>query len=265
LTLIFAITLPFVVFVLFGTPAPAAEPKTIYVGTQPDFPPFCYTNESGTPTGYDVELVRKIFAKLPEYKLEFQVSAWDGIFLGLESNKTQMIADNLTRNEERETKYYVSEPYYFIQMMIVVKKGRTDIKTLEDLYGKTLELVVGTAPALVIEKWNEERGNKIKLQYTKATTYTDPLQDVANGRVDAYLENAVNLAYVIKELDLDIEATGDPVYSVPVAFAYRRDALGLELRDKVDSVLAEFIADGTLRDLAVEWTGSDSSIPRKEK
>ncbi|ATW28017.1 transporter substrate-binding domain-containing protein [Candidatus Formimonas warabiya] len=232
-------------------------PKTIYVGTQPDYPPFDYADESGALTGYDIELVREIFKRLPEYKLEFLPTAWDGITLGLDSNRTQMIADQMTVNEEREKKYYLSEPYFSNEVYLVVKKGRTDIKSLEDLKGKTLELVVGTTPATAIEEWNEANGNQIKIQYTKATNYTDPLNDVANGRVDAYVEFKINADAVIKEQGLQIETVGEPVFELPVAFVYRRDELGKELKEKIDAVMQELKADGTMGDLSVKWTGGD--------
>lgn len=235
-----------------------SEAKTIYVGTQPDFPPFLYEDENGKLTGYDIEVVEEIFSRLPEYKLEFKPTSWDGITLGLDSNKTQMIADQMTYNEERAEKYYLSEPYFTSEIYIIVKKGRTDIQSLEDLKGKTLELVVGTTPTTLVEKWNEENGNEINLQYTEATNYTDPLQDVANGRVDAYVENIVNLNQVVKDLNLEVEAAGEPILSTPVVFVYRKDEVGAELKEKIDAILADLKEEGFLSQKSTEWTGSDT-------
>lgn len=236
---------------------PETSPKTIYVGTQPDFPPFDYTDESGNLTGYDVELIREINKHLPEYKFEFVVTPWDGITLGLDSNKTQIIADQMSKNEEREKKYYLSEPYFTNQMFIIVKKGRTDIQSLDDLKGKTLELVVGTTPALKVEEWNAANGKQINIKYTKATNYSDPLQDVANGRVDAVIEGPVNLKAVVQKQNLQIEAVGKPVLDLPVYFIFRKDELGKELKGKVDTVIKHLKEDGTMKALSVKWTGGE--------
>jgi ABC-type amino acid transport substrate-binding protein len=173
-----------------------------------------------------------------------------------------MLADNLAANQEREEKYLLSIPYYTSADYIVVKKGRTDIQSLEDLKGKTLELVVGSTQALAIEKWNEEHGGEIKIQYTNAKNYTDPLQDVAFGRVDAYVENLANLQRVIKDQNIDVEGVGDPVLTLPIVYLFRRDALGNELKAKVDPIIEGFKKDGTLAALSKEWTGSDAYVPK---
>ena len=49
-------------FTLTGT---SLAQQTIVVGTQPDYPPFCYLDEKGVATGYDLELLRKIFDLYP--------------------------------------------------------------------------------------------------------------------------------------------------------------------------------------------------------
>jgi L-cystine transport system substrate-binding protein len=237
------------------------EPVTIVVGTQPDFPPFCFQDENGRATGYDLELLRQIFAALPEYKIEFLLSSWDGIFIGLESNKTQMLADNLAFNDTRAAKYYLSKPYYKSMDYLVTKKGRFDIQSLEDLEGKTLALVVGSTQSLIIEKWNEEHGNIINIQYTKATNYSDPLQDVANGRVDAYVENLVNFNAVVKEQNLELQVVGDPVISSPIVIVFRKDEQGLELKTKIDREIDRLRSAGILKPLALEWTGSTMGVP----
>ncbi|MDR1109417.1 MAG: transporter substrate-binding domain-containing protein [Deltaproteobacteria bacterium] len=245
----------------FGQAKAQQAPQTVIVGTQPDFPPFCFADGNGRLTGYDLEILRIIFENLPEYKLDFLPSSWDGITIGLESNKTQIIADNMTWNEERAARYHLSSPYYNVLVHLVVKKGRTDINSLEDLKGKTLELVVGTTPALAIEKWNEENGGEIRIQYTKATNYTDPLQDVANGRVDAYVENLANFNHVVRERNLDIQTVGEPILKLPIIYVFRRDELGLTLKDKINAGLDRLKSDGTLKALALEWTGSEAGVP----
>ena len=46
--------------------------QKIIVGTGTQFPNVCFIDENGKLTGYDVELVRKIDEKLPEYEFEFK-------------------------------------------------------------------------------------------------------------------------------------------------------------------------------------------------
>ena len=57
--------------------------KKIIVGTGTQFPNVCFIDENGKLTGYDVELIREIDKRLPEYEFEFSTmefktccSAW---------------------------------------------------------------------------------------------------------------------------------------------------------------------------------------------
>lgn len=46
--------------------------QKIIVGTGTQFPNICFIDEKGNLTGYDVELVRAIDEKLPEYEFELK-------------------------------------------------------------------------------------------------------------------------------------------------------------------------------------------------
>jgi len=46
--------------------------QKIIVGTGTQFPNICFLDDKGNLTGYDVELVRAIDEKLPEYEFEFK-------------------------------------------------------------------------------------------------------------------------------------------------------------------------------------------------
>jgi L-cystine transport system substrate-binding protein len=242
--------------------AEAQEVHKIYVGTQSDFPPFFFLDENHNLTGFDIELLRKIDERIPDLELDFLVTAWDGVLLGLESNKSQLVAVSLSWTEERAQKYYLSSPYYIAQEYIAVKQGRTDIQSLEDLKGKSLAVVVGTGVASGLEKWNEANGNEIKLVYIKpSTNMGDPLLEVETGRVDAWVEDIVNIRRVLKEKNLKIEVVGKPVLEFPIVFAFRKDTEGAILKAKVDQAIAELKADGTIKALAREWIGTDEGVP----
>ena len=150
--------------------------------------------------------------------------------------------------------------YLNILLYIIVKKARTDIQTLDDLNGKTLNLVVGTTPATALEKLNEEHGNEIKLRYSKATNYSDPICDVADGRVDAFVENIINFNNLVKTNKLDAEAVGEPVLMLPTVFIFRKDAQGAELKKKNDEAIDAFKANGTPAALAEHWTGRAEAV-----
>jgi L-cystine transport system substrate-binding protein len=66
--------------------APVAVTK-IVVGTGSQFPKVAFLDDSGKLTGFDVELVREIDKRLPEYEFELQVLDFTNILLSLETKK----------------------------------------------------------------------------------------------------------------------------------------------------------------------------------
>jgi L-cystine transport system substrate-binding protein len=231
--------------------------KTIYVGTQNDYPPFCYKDDKGQLTGYDVEVVKAINKKLDGYKFVFQDSSWDSIFPSLETNKIQIVADEIARNPEREQKYLFSDvPYFDAQSVIIAKKGRTNIKSLKDLEGLTVAASPGDSYTQLLEKYNSENGNKIKLKYIDADVPTI-LQDIQVGRVDAYVNDPVMTKAIIKKYNLDVQIVGKPVQDDKIYLTFNQSKLGQELKANIDPIIKELKADGTLEKLSKKWTGGE--------
>ncbi len=85
------------------------SPKTIVVATAGDIPPFDF-EQDGNLTGYDVEVLKAVDEKLDQYKIEFQKTAWESIFPGVDAGRYQTAANNLSYTKERADKYLYSLP-----------------------------------------------------------------------------------------------------------------------------------------------------------
>ena len=68
----------------------AAEPVTIYAATGGSPKPFTFVDSSNQLTGHNIELIKAIFDRLPQYKLEIEVTDFPSIFAGLESDRYQI-------------------------------------------------------------------------------------------------------------------------------------------------------------------------------
>lgn len=231
---------------------------TIYVGTQNDYPPFAYSDADGQLTGFDVEVIKEINKKLDGYQFEFVASSWDSIFLSLESNKTQIVADEIAKNPEREQKYLFSDESYFAaQTVIAVKKGRSDIHSLEDLEGLNVAATVGDSYTMLLEEYNAAHGNKIKLQYNESSNPADNLLNVESGRVDAFVNDPVMMGAIIKKQELQVEIVGDPIQSDNMHLVFKKDEQGEALKAKIDPIIKQLKEDGTLQALSEKWTGGE--------
>lgn len=233
------------------------DETTIKVGTMGTYSPFSYTAEDGTLTGYDLEVLRKVEEIDPSLHFEFVASPWDTLFVGLDSDKYQLLANQITGTDERRDKYYLTDNSYFnCVSQIIVKKGTTGITTLADLKGKKIGLTVGDAFTLLVEKWNEENGNILTIEYYEQDI-TTILQDIVSGRIDATVNDPIMAASKAELQGLEVEAVGEPISSDPTYFIFKQDDAGKELKDKIDAALTKLKDSGELSKLSIKWFGVD--------
>lgn len=233
-----------------------SDVKKIYVATQNDYPPFDYVDESGKIVGYDVDVVKEIDKHLPQYEFEFITGPWATVVPSLEANKAQMIADQMSITPEREKKFLFSDPYFYSPLLIIVKKGRTDIQALDDLKGKTVEVSVGDSKTTFLEEWNKANGNKITLKYTE-NSQPDIYKDIEAGRADATLNDIVMTNAIVEKTGVEVEYVGKAIKSEGTVFVFNKDDQGKALKDDVNKVIKQLVDDGTLTKIAKKWTGED--------
>lgn len=230
--------------------------KTIYVATQNDYPPFDYVDASGKIVGYDVDVVKEINKHLPQYKFEFVTGPWSTVVPSLEANKTQIIADQMTPTPERANKFLFSESYFSTPTLIIVKQGRTDIKTLDDLKGKVVEVSVGDSKTTFLEQWNKANGNKITLKYTE-NSQPDIYQDIEAGRADATINDIVMTKAIVEKSGLKVEPVGASFRNTDSVLFFNKDDQGKELKAAIDPVIKKLKEDGTLTKISQQWTSGD--------
>lgn len=238
--------------------ASATGDQVILVGTQNDYPPFAFADDNNELTGYDVEVVKAIDERLDGYTFEFVAVPWDSMFLALESNKIQAIADQVAKTPERQAKYLFSDESYFAaETVIAVKAGREDIQTLEDLEGKKVGALAGDSYTLLLEEYNEDAKKPIDLKYSESGNPFEILQDVQNGRVDAYVNDPIMMNAVLEKNNLDVEIVGQSLVNDDMGIVLKNGEQGEELKALIDPILKQLKEDGTLAELSNKWTGGE--------
>ncbi len=239
---------------------PAAKTKiTIATGGAPK--PFTFVNDQNQLEGYDIELVKAVFEKLPQYEISFEKTEFASIFAGLDSDRYQIGANNFGMNDQRKEKYIYSDPIFKNQFVIAVKKDRNDINKFSDLEGKTTEVSAGLNYAMALEKYNKEHtSNPVKLTYTKADL-ASVLQHVESGQFDFQLIDAAMLDQYIKEYNLNLKAvtlTDEEMNIIGSRYSYLLIAKGNDqLAKDVDTALAESIKDGTVTKISQKYFNAD--------
>lgn len=231
------------------------EVKTIVIGTGNAFKPYCYLDDTGNLAGYEIEVLKEINKKLPQYKFEFSQLEFKNILLSLESNKVDVGAHQFERNSEREAKYlFGTESYTNFILRITVDKDRTDINSIKDLEGKKVQTSAGSNSAYVLEKYNKEHNNAINLVYSSEDASTT-VKNIEDGRVDAFISIKRVVDSYNKTYGDKLKTVGDPIATSNTYYVFRKD--DTQLQSDFDKALKELKDDGTLEKISIDILGGD--------
>ena len=237
----------------------AASKKEIIVATNASPKPFNY-EENGELTGYEIEVVRAIFKDSDKYDVKFEKTEWSGVFAGLDADRYQMAVNNISYTKERAEKYLYAAPTAKNPNVLVVKKDDSSIKSLDDIGGKSTEVVQGTTSAKQLEDYNKQHSdNPTVLNYTRAD-FQQIMGRLSDGQFDYKIFDKIGVETVIKNQGLDnlkvIELPSDQQPYVYPLLAKGQD----ELKSFVDKRIQELYKDGTLEKLSKQFFG-DTYLP----
>lgn len=235
-----------------------AKVKKIIVGTGTQFPNVCFLDKNGKLTGYDVELVRKIDEKLPEYEFEFKTMEFSNLLLSLETNKIDFIAHQMEVNEERKEKFlFNQEPYNIFPLHVTVHKDNHDIQSIEDLKGKKVIVSATSNSAVFIEKYNKENNAGIEIVYA-GNGPDSTINQIKTGRADATITTPFAVDFLNKSVDAQEKVVGEPLLNSKVYFLLRKDETTLQ--KKIDAALVELKKEGVVSELSKKWLGADYTV-----
>ena len=227
-----------------------SDGKTVIkVATDSDTAPFTY---------------KAIFKDSKDYQVEFVTTPFDSILTGIDAGRYQIAANDFNYNEQRAQKYLFSNPISRSNAAIVSQKG-TQYSSLDDLSGKSTEVISGTNYAQILEKWNTDHPDKtpIQINYVSSSTgVTTRVQRVENGKIDFILYDAISAEYIAKDQGFDVTVTklsdqvGDKTDGLEyLVFADTKE--GKELQSFVNKRLKTLKKDGTLASLSETYFGGD--------
>lgn len=120
--------------------------------------------DDGTPTGYDIEVLRLVDEELPEYEFEYIPTSYDDAYVGIGVGTYDAVLTNSFWTPERAEEFVIPEENLgAMPLVLVVRKENEAVKTLEDLYDAGLELapiMAGNGIQYVVEDYNEKTPDK---------------------------------------------------------------------------------------------------------
>ena len=212
--------------------------------------PWSYHDESDTLVGYDVEVSRAIAEKLG-VEPEYVESDWDSLFAGLDAGRFDMVCNGVEVTDERALTYDFTTPYGYIHTALAVRKDNDEIKTFEDLKGKT----TANSLASTYMELAESYGANVQ----GIDTLEETIQLLAAGRIDATLNADVSFYdYLNVHPDADFKLVAQTAEASHVAIPVLKSENTAYL-DALNTAIEELRADGTLKELSEKYFGQDIS------
>ena len=223
------------------------ERGKLYIGTEGTWAPWTYHDESNALVGFDVEVATRI-AEIMGLEPVFYESEWDGLFAGLNSGRYDIVANGVEVTDERAQAYDFSEPYAYINTVIIVRDDNDDIKSFEDLEGKTTANTLASTYSLLAESYGAKA--------TGVDSLADTILLVEQGRVDATLNADVSFFdYMKVHTDAPLKIVAETDTPSKVSIPVRKGEP--EFLEAIDDAIVQLRESGELREISIKYFGSD--------
>jgi His/Glu/Gln/Arg/opine family amino acid ABC transporter permease subunit len=228
---------------------PVKASGVLRVGTEGVYSPFSYHDPAtGQLVGYDVDVARAVADKLG-VKVEFVETPWDAIFAALEANRFDVVANEVTINEERKQKYDLSEPYSVGEGLIVTRANDNSVKSLDDIKGK----VAGETATSNWAQVARDHGARVEA----VEGFTQAIKLLNQGRVDLVINDSIAVyAYLAETGDTSVKIAGTTGEKSEQGFAARKSS---GLLPDLNKALDELKADGTLASISEKYLEANAS------
>lgn len=223
----------------------------IVIGTEGAYPPFNNLEADGTLTGFDIDIGKALCEQL-KAECTFVTNDWDGIIPALQAKKFDAILASMSITPERKEKVDFTVKYYNTPPAIAVPKD-SPIKEASEagLDGK----VLGAQSSTTHSNYAEAHMKKSELKlYPTADEYK---LDLANGRIDAVIDDVVVLSEWLKTED---GACCKILGTLPVDPQINGEGAGIAvrkgddaLREKLNGAIAAIRANGKYKEINAKY------------
>lgn len=218
------------------------EKGTMVVGIT-EYEPMDYKDENGNWIGFDAEFAQEV-GKLMGVDIKFMVIDWDNKFLELESKSIDCIWNGMTITDEVKLNTACSDPYAKNEQVVVMDKEEAgkykDVKSAADL---TFAVESGSAA--------EAAAADNKLNCVAVKAQSDALMEVQSGSADACIIDITMADSMTGE--------GTSYENLAKSFSLTKEEYGIgfrkgsDMKDKINSYMAELKDNGTLAKIAEKY------------
>jgi len=245
-----------------------SDKDKLIIGVKYDQPGLGLKTANGVE-GFDVDVATYIAGKLgvkpSDITWKEARSANRETFL--QNGTVDMIAATYSITAARKPKVSFAGPYVVTHQDIMIRADDSSIKTLQDLKGKKICAVSGSASWKNITEGTNKLNVKVAATTVPAQGYEECVTKLKGGAVDVVSTDATILAGFVKR-----EGTALKVVNSP--FTDEKYGIGVKKGDKkgcdaVNTAIKSMYSDGTAQQLWTKWFGTaglpfDAAAPTQE-
>lgn len=224
-----------------------SEGDTYTLGFDANFPPYGYKDDDGEYVGFDLDLAQEVCDR-NGWKLVKQPIDWDSKDMELNSGTIDCIWNGFTMNG-REDEYTWSDPYVDNSQVVVVSET-ANIKSLEDLAGKIVEVQADSSALAALEGEQKELADTFGA-LTQVPDYNTAFMDLEAGAAEAVAMDVGVATYQIESRGGGYMTLDETISSEQYAIGFKKG--NEKLRDQVQKTLDEMEKDGTFLTIAEKW------------
>ncbi|MGB5185360.1 MAG: transporter substrate-binding domain-containing protein [Xanthobacteraceae bacterium] len=241
---------------LEGTLKKIKETGGITIGYRESSLPLSYLDDKLMPVGFSIELCKRVVdtvkAKLgmPDLNVKYN-PVTSATRIPLVANGTVDIECGSTANMTiRQQQVGFSYTFFVPQFKWIVHVD-SNIKSADDLRGKTVAVTAGTNTAVFVNKMNN--GENLGMTITQGKDHAESFLLVETGRASAWMEDDVLLAgfRANAKSPADFKLLDKSYPSDPYALMIRKD--DPQFKALVDEALAQLMRSGEFEKLYTQW------------
>ena len=241
---------------LDGTLKKVKETGIFTVGYRESSLPLSYLDDKLKPVGFSIELCKHVVdavkAKLgmPDLNVKYN-PVTSATRIPLVANGTVDIECGSTANMTSRQQQVGFSYTFFVPQFKWIVRADSNIKSAEDLRGKTVAVTAGTNTALFVNKMNNEEN--LGMTITQGKDHAESFLLVETGRASAWMEDDVLLAgfRANAKSPADFKLLDKSYTSDPYALMIRKD--DPQFKALVDVALAQLMRAGEFEQLYTQW------------
>ncbi|WP_169852992.1 transporter substrate-binding domain-containing protein [Anaerohalosphaera lusitana] len=211
-----------------------------------DYPPYSFLDDNGSPTGFNIELLKKIAVEM-DLDIRIELDPWSIVRNELETGQIDIIA-GMYYSPERDKKVDFTQPHSITYGAIFSRRG-SDIRSLEQLNDKTIIVL----EADIMHDFLLE--SDIAADILLVESLTEGFRKLAAGNADCMLAENQQGRYVIRKNKLGNIITVGPPLS-PNLYCFAVTEGDTQLLDALNEGLNRLKASGEYDRLFAKWRQS---------